>query len=123
MDVKKLFKEKWKDGLTLILIGLLLAVAVWIVFGEKTEKTEQVVTNTSVGKSSDEEVKLAELLSQIRGVGTVEVMIHGNEEGEKSVVIVCEGANNIQVHMDVREAAATALGTTQQAIKIYLKKD
>ena len=48
-------------------------------------------------------------------------MISDGETNEKGVVIVCEGANNISVLIDVREAAATALGINQQNVKIYLK--
>ena len=123
MDIKNLFKSKWKDTVTFILIALILAIAVWLVFGKGAETTSSVSNSTTSAVSSEEEIKLAELLSQIQGVGEVDVMIYQTESGEKSVVVVCDGANNLQVNMDVREAAATALGTTQQAVKIYLKKD
>ena len=121
MNVKELFKSKWKDTLLLILIALLLMLAVLQVFGGQSDEN---VGSSSVGgtTSSSEEVKLAELLSQMQGVGAVDVMIYQTEDGEKSAVIVCDGANDLQVHINVREAAATALGTTQQSIKIYLKR-
>ena len=45
------------------------------------------------------------------------------EDEVKSVVVVCEGAKDIRVVMEVREAVATALNTQQKSVKIYLKKD
>ena len=46
-----------------------------------------------------------------------------DENGVKSVVVVCEGANNFCVILDIREAVAAALGTQESAVKIYQKKD
>ena len=119
MGVKTLMKSKWKDIILLILLAIALAFAIWQVFGK--EGAKQTVNMQNV--RSEEEIKLTELLSQIQGVGEVDVMISQTENGEKSVVVVCDGAKDIQVNMDVREAVATALGTTEQSIKIYLKKD
>ena len=121
MDVKKVVKGKWKDAIMLILIALVLAIAVWMVYGENGRQQESLVNATTISKT-DEEIKLTAFLSQIKGVGDVDVMIYKTETGETSVAIVCDGANDIHVQMDIREAVATALGTTQQAIKIYLKK-
>ena len=50
-------------------------------------------------------------------------MICETEEGVLGAVVVCEGAKNIRVNMDIREAVATALGTKESAVKIYLKKN
>ena len=47
---------------------------------------------------------------------------HETDEGVQSVVVVCEGANNLQVVIDVREAVASAVGTQEKNVKIYLKK-
>ena len=122
MELKKGLNGKWKDTIILILIALVLAIAVWQVFGGDS-KTQEGVISTSELSKSEEEIKLMGFLSQMQGVGEVDVMIYQTDEGEKSVVIVCDGAEDIQVQMHIREATATALGTTQQAIKIYLKKD
>ena len=62
------------------------------------------------------------LLEEMNGVGKAEVMVCETEDGVLGVVIVCEGANDLQVNMHVREAVATALGTAQNNVKIYLKK-
>jgi hypothetical protein len=43
------------------------------------------------------------------------------EDGVQSVVVVCEGANNLQVIMDIKEAVAAAVGAQEKNVKIYLK--
>ena len=51
------------------------------------------------------------------------MMVCETEEGVKSGVVVCDGANDFGVVMDIREAVAAALGTEEKAIKVYLKKE
>ena len=74
-------------------------------------------------KYSETEQKVSRLLQEIDGVGKAEVMICETEDGVQSVVVVCEGANDISIVMDVREAVAAALGTEEKAVKVYLKKE
>ena len=113
-------KMRWKKmrlkeiGLLFILSVLLLGGA-WLVFGK-----DETTANTA---STDTEKRLAAILGDIGGVGEVEVMLSDTDEGEKGVVIVCQGAKDIVVLLSVREAAATALGIQQKNVKIYLKKD
>lgn len=117
-------KEKWKKSFFAIRIkeilvvgGLALALlfAVWRVFYAEDG------TSVSATMSPTEE-KVGRLLQEIDGVGNAEVMIHETEEGVQSVVVVCEGANNLQVLIKVREAVASAVGTQEKNVKIYLKK-
>ena len=77
---------------------------------------------TSGKQYSETERKLVSLLEEMNGVGEAEVMVCETEEGVLGVVIVCEGANDLQVNMHLREAVSTALGTAQSNVKIYLKK-
>lgn len=69
------------------------------------------------------EETLCRLLSEMDGVGSVDAVVCENENGVVSVVIVCDGANNIMVNQRVREATAAALGTDENNVRIYLKKD
>lgn len=105
-----------KDVLLLSALALLLIFAVWKIFytGDKTSPT------TVTG--SEEEQKLCALLSEIDGVGEVRVIINQNEDGTQSVVVVCEGADDLRVNMNVREAVAAALGTEEKSVKIYRMK-
>ena len=109
-----------KRGAKLIQIGLFacLAFALCIAVQQaffKEDKTSYAYENT-------EEAKLVAILENIAGVGEAEVMIGVYENGERGVVIVCEGANDLSVLMDVREVASIALGIEQKNVKVYLKK-
>ncbi|MBR2375017.1 MAG: hypothetical protein IKA88_01880 [Clostridia bacterium] len=72
---------------------------------------------------TESEQKIARILEEIDGVGDAEVIVCETEDGVKSAVVVCEGARDFTVVLDVREAVAAALGTEQSAVKIYLKKE
>ena len=113
---KSRLNGRGKDILLLCILATVLTFATWKLF-YKDETVE-----TSVISGTDEEKKVARILQEIDGVGKAEVMIYESEEGVESVVVVCEGANDLRVVMNVREAVATALGTEQKAVKIYQKK-
>lgn len=114
--VKEILKARRKEILLLCLLALLLGFSVWKFF------YDDKASEPTAAMQSETEKKLSALLSEIDGVGEAEVMICETEEGVQSVVIVCSGANNLQVTMDVREAVSAALGTDEKSVKIYLKK-
>ncbi len=118
MALRSLFhgkdKRKLMEFVLLCLMALALVFAVWQVFVKDKQDGQSV--------ASAEESRLVSILETIEGVGEAEVMIGVTENGEKSVVVVCDGANKIAVIMDVREAAATALGIEEKFVKVYLKK-
>lgn len=111
-----LIKARRREIILLCILALILGVAVWKFFYDPAKET----VNTSATES---EKKLSALLAEIDGVGEAEVMICEDEDGIKSVVVVCEGAKDLRVMMDIREAVAAALGTEEKAVKIYLKKE
>lgn len=119
MPNKFSLKKWWEKGKeTVLLVGLAIALVVvgWNVFHREEAAQESVIL-------SETEKKLMAILSNIDGVGAVEVMICETEEGVQSVVVVCEGARDILVNMHVREAVCTAVGTKANAVKIYLKEE
>ena len=119
-EQNKFFKRidgRIKDILLLSVLGLALFFTAWEIF--HTE--ESVATVAEV--STDTENKVMRLLEEMEGVGAASVMICENEEGVQSVVVVCDGANDLRVLINVREAVAAALGTEENAVKIYLKKE
>ena len=106
-----------RDVLLLSALALLLLFAVWQIFyGDKEESQTYAV-------GSESEQRLCALLSEIDGVGEVRVMICEDENGAESVVVVCEGANDLRANMDIREAVSAALGTDEKSVKIYLMKE
>ena len=108
-----------KDLLLIGVLAIVLFYAAWKIFrGDAVDKTvneELQLTET--------EVKVMRLLQEIDGVGEASVIVCESEDSVKSVVVVCEGANDLRVVMNVREAVAAALDTEQKSIKIYLKKE
>lgn len=110
-------KEKIKEMLLFCGLALILLVVVWQVFGGKDKAAVKEITY------SEKEIKVARMLTEMEGVGDVEVMIYEGEEGVESVVVLCDGATDLRVIISVREAVATALGTEEKRIKVYLKKE
>lgn len=108
---------RMKDVLIVSILAFILTFTVWKVFNNPPSNAE------SVGGMSETEKRISQILSEIDGVGKAEVIISENEEGIHGAVVVCEGANNIKVIMDVREAVSTALNIEVANIKIYLKKE
>ena len=113
----KRFDGKMRDILLLGALGLLLIFTAWQVF--HTEDTDEV----AAVYLTETETKVLRLLNEIDGVGDASVIVYEKEGDVESVVVVCEGANNLRVVMNVREAVASALGTEQKLVKIYLKKE
>ena len=111
------FDNRIKDICILAVLALVLVFASWKIFSSEKEVEETAST------LSQTEEKISRLLEEIDGVGKASVMICETEEGVQSAVVVCEGANNLQVIMDIREAVASALGTKEKSVKVYLKKE
>jgi hypothetical protein len=101
------------ESVILAMAGIVLCLLIGVVFTKETTDKASVM--------SEEECRLVSILEMIDGVGETQVMIGTSEDGEKRVVVVCEGADSISVMMDVREAAANALGIDEKLVKIYLK--
>ena len=101
--------------LLLCVLAIALLFAVSRVFKDDEAKTiSSAMTET--------EQKVSRLLQEIQGVGDAEVIVCETEDGAKNVVIVCDGAKDIRVILNVREAVAAALGTDEKSVKIYQKK-
>ncbi len=105
---------KIRDICLISALALLLIISAWQIF-----HAEDAVAVSA----TDAEIKVIRLLEEIDGVGDANVIVCEAEDGVKSVVVVCEGANDLRVVMNVREAVAAALGTEEKAVKIYLKKE
>ena len=116
-NLLKRFDGKMRDFLLLGALGLLLIFTAWQVF--HTEDAEEV----AAGYVTETETKVLRLLNEIDGVGDARVIVYEKEGSVENVVVVCEGANDLRVVMNVREAVASALGTEQKSVKIYLKKE
>ena len=110
-----LLNGKIKDILIVSVLALVLVFATWKIFYTDEDTVSQ-------SHASETEARVSRLLENIQGVGDASVMICETEAGVQSVVVVCEGASDLQVILNVREAVAAALVTNQSAVKVYLKK-
>ncbi len=113
---KRIWAGRGKDWLILGILALVLFYTAWKIFQE--DKQDQGTLSLT-----ENEIKVMRLLQEIDGVGEASVVVCEDEDGVKSVVVVCEGANDLRVALNVREAVAAALNTEQKSIKIYLKKE
>ena len=110
------FAGKTRDVLLVLGLGLTLVVTAWQIFHKENVSVSSI-------QATETETKVLQLLEEMDGVGEASVIIYEGENGVESVVVVCEGARSLQVTMNIREAVAAALGTKQNAVKIYLKKE
>ncbi len=106
-------KEHRKIFVILILLILFVLLGV-VLYG-----SNKSITDVSTTSSSETELKLMNILSEIEGVGKAEVMITETENGVDGVIIVCEGANNIMTRNDVLNAVITAFKIEKSNIAIY----
>ena len=111
------FDGKIKELLLLTILALALIFAAWRIFRAEDAKETLAVEPTET------EARVMRLLEEIDGVGEANVIIYETEDGIQSVAVVCDGANNLRVVMNVRSAVSAALGTDEKKIKVYLKKE
>lgn len=75
---------------------------------------------------TQEEKRIAQMLSQIAGAGRVQVSIYYSEEASSfgggrecvGAVAVCEGAGDIAVRLRLAQALETLLGLSAQAVMV-----
>ena len=108
---------KVKDIVLLGVLAIVLILAAWLIF--HTEDSEEAVSI----QPTQTEARVMRLLQEIDGVGDANVIIYETEDGVQSVAVVCEGANDLRVVMNVRSAVSAALGTEEKLVRVYLKKE
>lgn len=113
-----LLSGRVKDLLLIGVLGIVLFYTAWKIFEE-----DDASNTAAQAQLSETEIKVMRILQEIDGVGEASVVVCEKGEEIISVVVVCEGANDLRVIMNVREAVAAALDTSQKIVKIYLKKE
>ena len=104
--------------LPLLLVGLLLLVCGRYVKNLSAPKDNQTATTTSY---TEQEERLAGILTGIDGAGEVEVMIITKDK-TSSVVVLSTGAGDPIVGIKLRQAVRTAMQTDDKNIKIIKKQ-
>ena len=118
----KIAKSRMRDALIVCFLALLLVFAVWKIFYTPSSAKETSLSLSESEGSTERERSLAALLSQMEGVGEAEVRILETQDAVQSVVVVCDGAKDILVNINVCEAVSAALGVKATNVKIYPKK-
>ncbi len=146
-EIKALLeKKRWKGKdlmIAIVIIGVLIAV-LFIPTGEKkgnsfidiqTPVSENTSTDTSLEYEEELELRLEEILSQMEGVGEVEVMItlksstrtrdnsftyttQNTYPEVEGVFVVSQGGDNSSVKLAITEAIQALFGIDVHKIKI-----
>ena len=116
-------QSKHKEFLICTAILILIVVCMMCWPTEKNKNTDQMTEN---------EARLAEMLSSIKGTGKVEVLISQNDTNQafsftedsnsgtvQGVIICAEGVENFDVYCKLQSAVATALDLSADQIEIY----
>ena len=116
--ISKLKKVKNFEIIVAVVLALIAAISYVAVTVGSSKKVDK---QTSVTVSMDErETKLANLISEISGVGRTQVLITSDGKDEvRGVVVVAEGADNMINRVKVIRCVETATGVTVDKIQIF----
>ena len=126
--VEKMLNKSGKEKILIVLlIGVLLLV---IAIPVKSDKTGGYVSGSDTYKTSDEEIsdydvymeqRIEKILSQVDGVGKVNVMVtleNTDDTAIGGVVIVAQGGDNGSVVSNITSALEALLGIPVHKIKV-----
>lgn len=106
------YVKKRKD-IAILLVVLALGL-ILLLLGSSSGKVDDVSEETL-------ESKMVELCSSVDGVGKCKVMVYcGAEGGERveSVVVVCEGADSVEVRKNITDILSAFFGIGSNRVKI-----
>lgn len=111
--LKKLRANRTARILLIAAIALALLLACWCVFGsgQKDASAGYVAT--------EEEARIASMLSGIEGVREVRVMIAEEDGKPVSAVVMFGGEDGILVRLRLTQVTARALGLSDGSVHVY----
>ena len=115
--------EKIKNVKNIQIIVAILIIAVALIIYSNVISKKSVKSSSQSGNTvmTEEETRLAAVLSQIDGAGQVSAMITKNDGNIVGVIVIAQGADNITVRLRLLDAAATALGVNKNIVSVYSK--
>lgn len=114
--ISRLKKVKNIEIVIAVILALIAAIA-YFAIGAKS--SESASTNANVAMSEGE-ARLAELISEIAGVGKSRVLITtGSEKEVVGVVVVAEGVTDMSNRVKVIRCVEKATGATVDQIEIF----
>lgn len=109
MPVSRLKERLQKDGWLLVALGVsvLLCLALGLAEGSSAQ--------------TEEEGRLARVLSAMSGAGQVEVAVFYQEEGAVpcGAVVVAQGADDVGVRLQLTRAVCTLLGLEPGQVEVF----
>lgn len=125
-------KDVFNFIITLIII-LAVALLILNVFFEEEEKGTPIIFDSDSQQihgenlSLEEEQRLSDILSQVKGVGEVKVLLtyqldENRETTVKGVIIVAEGAGNAVIKNQIISAAQSAFDIPVSRITVMERK-
>lgn len=111
------FLKRNKNALIVLALLAAFIIIAACLGGKKTFSVSG--TNVSGANKTETELKLQDILSEIEGVGPVEVMISEGESGAEGVIIVCGGADDLFTRGNIIRAVSTILKINPNNIAIY----
>lgn len=115
-----------------IIICVLIAAIIMLIYGSlttgknSTADTKSEPTGGADIKNvsySENEEKLADILSRIEGIGQTKVMIsYSDNDAVCGVIVVAEGADNPLAEWKIRHAVQTALKIDYHSVEVYSMK-
>ena len=113
-------KLKTVKNIEIVIAVVLALVAAVTYFAISAKKSNSATTGSKSVQMTEEEARLAELISEISGVGRSRVLITtGVEEEVIGVVVVAEGASDVNNRVKMIRCVEKATGATVDEIEIF----
>lgn len=113
---------KIKDlGIKIIAVLIIVSVSILSidVFTENTDKRKQIID-----ESVSTETTLCNILTDIKGVGKVDVMLQYNEESQiTGVIVTAEGAEDPIIKNDLVNAVRAVFNIPVSSVMVFEKDD
>lgn len=110
------FVKRVKEIKNIKIIVLVFIIAVALIIYSSVATSSE-----SVSYMSDEEMRLASILSSVNGAGDVEVMISQSGNQISGVLVLADGANNPLVRIRLVEATSSALGIDYTLVSVMTR--
>ena len=107
--LKELLQNRTLRAVLLAAAALLLLIALWAVFGRKSQTYEPTQT----------EARLIQLLTQIEGVDGATAMVAEEEGKAVSAVIVFEGRDSLLTRSRILDIASGLLRLDKRNVQVY----
>ena len=125
---KEIFKNKDKKVENLIFLLIILIITLVCInyimrddegMDEKEKYKNAVLASSSEITGTELENRIENILNKIDGVGEVSVLLTYDDEKLEGIVVVAEGANNLDIKINIISAIEAVTGLGKHKIKVY----